>query len=85
MFLITLFSFTICIDPVHPVGFGPSLTFATVGALTMAGATYAKQQYHPAPFNPSIKDLWDSVTKKDQLEALYGNAASTAKPSTSSH
>ena len=47
------------------VGLGPAVTFATVGAATMYGAIKVKQRYHPAPFNPSIKELYEWVVKKN--------------------
>ena len=43
----------------------PLMRFATVGAATMYGAIKVKQRYHPAPFNPSIKELYEWVVKKN--------------------
>jgi hypothetical protein len=53
------------------VGFGPSLTFATIGAASMYGAIKIKQKYHPAPFNPSIKDLWQTYKGNDDSSRGY--------------
>ena len=54
-----------------PMGVGASLTFATIGAASAFGATKLKQKYHPAPFNPSIQDLWHSFKNRGVEDRGY--------------
>ena len=61
------------------MGPGPSLVFSVFGATTMGAATWAKQKFHPQPFNLSIKDFVDSVKnrKKFALNEENGHRSCT--------
>ena len=50
-----------------PMGPGPSLVFSVFGATTMGAATWAKQKFHPQPFNLSIKDFLDSFKSRPKF------------------